>query len=108
MAHRTMAADVVINAVSAPSHRIPAPAAPLVRSMVTGRTAARHPHGGLSIEPSTSRLTVDAVPDPRLYAVGDITAGSLFFTFGIPVLAERSRDIVNAIGADAATAVVPG
>ena len=34
-------------------------------------------------------------PDCRLFALGDITFGSLFFTFGIPVLVDRGRDIVD-------------
>jgi hypothetical protein len=33
--------------------------------------------------------------DPRLYALGDLAGGSLFFTFGMPSLVDRARDIVE-------------
>ncbi|MFJ6216794.1 FAD/NAD(P)-binding protein [Streptomyces sp. NPDC092296] len=93
--------DVVINAVNASEGKIPTSAAPLVNSLVANRLAARHPHGGLYIARTTSRLTVDGRPEPRCYALGNIAAGTLFFTFGIPSLVDRSQDIVRAIHAHA-------
>lgn len=91
------AVDTVVNAVNAAEDRIPAAAVPLVNSLVGGGAAARHPHGGLRLERATSRLIAGGTPDPRLYGLGTIGAGSLFFTFGIPSLVDRSEDIVAAI-----------
>ncbi|MFG3496014.1 FAD/NAD(P)-binding protein [Streptomyces sp. NPDC047928] len=96
-------ADVVINAVNASEGRIPTSAQPLVTSLMRTRAASRHPHGGLHLERSTSQLTAGGRPDPRLYALGNIAAGALFFTFGIPSLVDRSQDIVTAIRQHAET-----
>ncbi|MEV6128166.1 FAD/NAD(P)-binding protein [Streptomyces violaceusniger] len=89
--------DRVISAVNAAGSRIPTAARPLVSSLTRGRAASRHPYGGLHLARATSRLTVDGRPDPRLYGLGDIGAGTLFFTWGIPSLVDRSTDIVAAI-----------
>ena len=94
----TSRADVVVNAVNAPRHRIPPGAEPLLSALVDTGAAARHERGGLAVERATSRLTVDDQPDPRLYALGDLAGGSLFFTFGVPSLVDRAFDIAGAIG----------
>ncbi|WP_371572184.1 FAD/NAD(P)-binding protein [Streptomyces sp. NBC_01314] len=90
-------ADKVISAVNASEGRIPSGALPLVTSLVKARAVSRHPHGGLQLARATSRLTSNGRPDPRLYGLGNIAAGALFFTFGIPSLVDRSQDIVAAI-----------
>ncbi|GAA2218206.1 hypothetical protein GCM10010360_38110 [Streptomyces nogalater] len=90
-------ADQVVNAVNAAERRIPAGALPLVTSLTGERAASAHPHGGLHVERATSRLTADGTPDPRLYGLGTIAAGSLFFTFGVPSLVDRAVDIVAAV-----------
>lgn len=97
----TGTADVVVNAVNAPPHRIPPRAEPLISSLVAQGVARRHPRGGVHVERATSRLTVDDRPDHRLYALGDLAAGSLFFTFGVPSLVDRAYDIAGAIVGDA-------
>jgi uncharacterized NAD(P)/FAD-binding protein YdhS len=89
--------DVVINAVSPASHRIPAAARDLIGSLVAGRTGTAHPHGGLHIDPATSRLTAGEEPDPRLYVLGGLATGSLLFTFGVMSLVDRSVDIARAM-----------
>lgn len=98
--------DRVINAVNASEGRIPTSALPLVGTLTRSRAASRHPHGGLHLARATSRLISNGAPDPRLYGLGNIGAGALFFTFGIPSLVDRSEDIVAAIlqHADAASA----
>jgi hypothetical protein len=88
-------ADIAVNAVNASTHRIAPGAVPLVTSLVERGHAALHVHGGLHVERSSSRLTVDGRPNPRLYALGDIAA--LLFTFGIPSLVDRAHDIATAI-----------
>ncbi|MBD3145490.1 FAD/NAD(P)-binding protein [Microbispora bryophytorum] len=90
-------ADTVINAVNASEDRIPAAARSLVTSLTTGGAASPHPHGGLRLARETSRLIAGGAPDPRLYGLGTIGAGALFFTFGIPSLVDRGEDIVAAI-----------
>jgi uncharacterized NAD(P)/FAD-binding protein YdhS len=96
-------ARTVVNAVSASESRIPTRALPLVNALVDSRAASPHPHGGLRLERATSRLVSAGLPDPRLYGLGTIGAGALFFTFGVPSLVDRSVDIVAAILRHAAT-----
>ncbi len=96
--------DVVINAVNGPTDRIPAKAEPLITSLVSAGVADRNPHGGVHIDRATSRVLADGAPDPRLYALGDLASGSLFFTFGLPSLVDRAHDIVAALSDGAAVA----
>ncbi|MEU1519632.1 FAD/NAD(P)-binding protein [Streptomyces sp. NPDC005811] len=98
-----LCADRVISAVNASEGRIPTSALSLVTSLIRARAVSRHPHGGLQLARATSRLTSNGRPDPRLYGLGNIAAGALFFTFGIPSLVDRSQDIVAAILEHAAT-----
>ncbi len=93
----TFTADKVISAVNASEGKIPTSALPLVTTLMRSGAASRHPHGGLHLARATSRLTVNGRPDPRLYGLGNIAAGSLFFTFGVPSLVDRSVDIVASI-----------
>lgn len=90
-------ADYVVNAINARSRKIPTMAASLIRSLVAAGVAAPHPRGGVYVERSTSRLTVEGRPNDRVYALGDPTAGSLFFTFGVQSLVDRAVDIVAAL-----------
>ncbi|RLK61815.1 FAD/NAD(P)-binding protein [Actinokineospora cianjurensis] len=99
-------ADVVVNAVNARLRKLSEKATPLFSSLVAGGAAEPHPRGGLHVERATSRLTVDGVPNPRLYGLGDPTLGSLFFTFGVQSLVDRAVDIAAAISEhSSATAV---
>lgn len=92
-----LAADKVINAVNASEGRIPTRALPLVTTLTRAHAAVRHPHGGLNLARATSRLIADGTQDPRLYGLGNIGSGALFFTFGVPSLVDRGEDIVAAI-----------
>ena len=65
--------------------------------MVSAGVASRHPRGGVHVERATSRLTVNGKAHPRFYALGDLAAGSLFFTFGMPSLVDRAYDIAGSI-----------
>ncbi|GIH72489.1 FAD/NAD(P)-binding protein [Sphaerimonospora thailandensis] len=89
--------STVVNAVSAPTHRIPSGAGALIASLRRCGLVERHPRGGLDVERATSRLRVGGRTDDRIYALGDLAAGALFFTFGIPSLVDRAVDIVAAI-----------
>lgn len=86
-------ADRVVNAVSAPAHRVPSGARDLVDSLCEQGLGVRHPQGGLHVHTRNSRL-VGAPDAPPIYAVGDLAGGTFFFTFGIPSLVDRSRDVV--------------
>ncbi|HEY8533389.1 MAG TPA: FAD/NAD(P)-binding protein [Micromonospora sp.] len=94
----TFAATYVVNAASAEAHRIPPMAQSLVRCLESEGIAARHPRGGLRLERATSRLVP---PHGRahfqLFGIGDIAAGELFFTFGVPSLVDRAVDVATAI-----------
>jgi uncharacterized NAD(P)/FAD-binding protein YdhS len=98
---------VVINATNARMRKVNELAAPLVNSLVAAGLAEPHPRGGVHVERATSRLTVGSTPNPRLYALGDPAAGSLFFTFGVQSLVDRAVDIVRAIREDSAV-LTPG
>ncbi|WP_078856419.1 FAD/NAD(P)-binding protein [Streptomyces sp. NBRC 109706] len=95
-------ADVVVNAVSPPGHRVPAAARPLVDSLTARGLAELHPRGGLRVARATSGVLADGVPDPRIFALGELASGSLLFTFGVPSLLDRALDIVEAIHLDTA------
>ncbi|MFJ1865340.1 FAD/NAD(P)-binding protein [Streptomyces sp. NPDC088097] len=95
--------DVVVNAVSAPSHRVPAQARPFVDSLVEDGIGEYHPHGGLHVEPSTSRAVGAGRAHRRMHAIGDMGAGTLFFTSGMPSVLERADDIVRALVEDLTT-----
>lgn len=99
--HRT---DVLVNALSTSRRGIPAQAVPLVTSLTGAGLAERHPRGGVRVERATSRLVVDGRVETRLYALGDLAAGSLFFTFGLPSIVDRAHDIVAAITGHAGAA----
>ncbi|MFG3404333.1 FAD/NAD(P)-binding protein [Streptomyces sp. NPDC048142] len=96
-ADRSEEADRVVNAVSAPAHRIPEAARAVFASLTEAEHAEYHPAGGIAVEPATSRATVDARPHQRLYAIGDVAGGTLFFTSGMPSIVDRAQDIVNAV-----------
>lgn len=100
-ADHDVTADVVVNGVNSPADGIAGDTGPLVDTLVAGGLAGPDPYGGLTIDRETSRLVVDGEPQRQLFALGDITFGSLFFTFGIPVLVDRGVDIVDTIRADA-------
>lgn len=95
----TFTADRIVNTISPSAQRIPHAAQRLVTSLLRSRNVAVNPYGGLAIERATSRLTVAGQADPCLYALGDLAAGALFFTWGIPSLVDRARDITDAITA---------
>ncbi|RCW37663.1 putative NAD(P)/FAD-binding protein YdhS [Halopolyspora algeriensis] len=92
--------DVMINGINPATNKISPKAESLIASLVAAQLAERHPRGGLHVERETSRLTLGGKPDPRLYALGDLAAGSLFFTFGIPSLVDRAQDIACALLSD--------
>ncbi|RSS80368.1 FAD/NAD(P)-binding protein [Streptomyces sp. WAC06614] len=89
--------DVVVNAVSAPAHRVPDPARPFVDSVVEDGMGEYHPYGGLHIEPATSRTVGGGRTHRRMHVIGDMGAGTLFFTSGMPSVLERADDIVRAL-----------
>ncbi|MFB6902837.1 FAD/NAD(P)-binding protein [Streptomyces sp. P11-1] len=92
-------ADRLINAVNPAPGGLPARAQSLVTSLVSEGLAELHPRGGVVTERATSRLLTGGRAHPGLYALGDLAAGSLFFTFGLPSIVDRAHDIVQAIRA---------
>lgn len=102
----TYRADVLVNALSSSARGIPAQADSLIASLTRAGLAERHPRGGVRVERATSRLVVDGRAESRLYALGDLAAGSLFFTFGLPSIVDRAHDIVAAITGHAGDATL--
>ncbi|MFC5215375.1 FAD/NAD(P)-binding protein [Streptomyces coerulescens] len=92
-------ADRLVNAVSPAPGGLPARAHGLITSMTTAGLAEPHPRGGVRVERATSRLVTAGSPHPGLYALGDLAAGSLFFTFGLPSIVDRAYDIARTIHA---------
>ncbi|MFV2172601.1 FAD/NAD(P)-binding protein [Actinomadura sp. LOL_016] len=80
------AAGAVLNAVNPPAHAVPRAAGPLVASLL-GQGAARHPDGGLTVDPGTGRLVLGDRPDPRVLVAGDLAGDGTFLTSSIPGLA---------------------
>jgi uncharacterized NAD(P)/FAD-binding protein YdhS len=94
-AEETLHADIVVNAVN-PTERTTSPlAGSLIESLVAHDLAEWHPLGGVHVDRATSRFLFKGRTDSRLYALGDLAGGSLFFTFGMPSLVDRARDIVE-------------
>lgn len=83
----------LVNAVSAPAHRVPPRAQRLLDSLCEQKLGVRHPQGGLAVHTSNSRL-VGEDSGADIYAVGDLAGGTFFFTFGVPSLVDRARDVV--------------
>ncbi|MEU1479902.1 FAD/NAD(P)-binding protein [Streptomyces sp. NPDC005760] len=99
-------ADVVVNAVSPPGHRVPHAAEALVAALTGRGLAVRHPRGGVQVDRATSGLRTGEETDRRIHALGDLASGSLFFTFGVPSLVDRAVDIAEAIHREAAHSAV--
>jgi len=92
-------ADRLVNAVSPAPGGLPIRAQGLITSMASAGLAELHPRGGVRVERATSRLVTAGATHPGLYALGDLAAGSLFFTFGLPSIVDRAHDIARAIHA---------
>ncbi len=92
---QTLHADIVVNAVNPTARTTSSLAGSLIESLVAHGLAQWHPRGGVHVDRATSRFLINGRPDPRLYALGDPAGGSLFFTFGMPSLVDRARDIVE-------------
>ena len=97
-ARGTTRSDYLISAMT-PAHYGVAPAATeLMDSAIRRGLASTHFAGGVLVERSTSRVhDRTGTANPRLYALGDLTRGAYFFTFGLPVLVTRSAAISQAI-----------
>ncbi|WP_285552446.1 FAD/NAD(P)-binding protein [Actinoplanes regularis] len=104
--HRADQADVVVNAVNARFSRINGEAGSLVGDLARAGVVAPHPRAGIHVERATSRAVTPTGPQRHIYALGDLAAGSLFFTFGVQSLADRAVDIVGALASET-LAVLP-
>lgn len=96
-AHTTCNADIVINAISASPGTFPTRAKPLLDSLLRAQLASHHPGGGLHVDPDSSQLTVSGIPQPGLYALGNLTQGAHLFTYGIHPLINRTHEITQSV-----------
>jgi uncharacterized NAD(P)/FAD-binding protein YdhS len=91
--------DYVVNAITPAVYGVHPKVEPLVDSAIAHGLARRHHAGGLQVLARTSAVVGRDGPG-ALYALGDLTRGAFFFTFGLPVLVSRSADIAKAIHDD--------
>ncbi|MFI1377724.1 FAD/NAD(P)-binding protein [Streptomyces longwoodensis] len=94
-----MMPDVVISAVTPAVHTTHDDARDIVTGLVADGLARTHHLGGLQVEFGTGRIVPDRkfAEDPKIYALGDLTHGSLYFTFGLSVLVRQADDIARAL-----------
>lgn len=92
-------ADYIVSAVTPPVYGVHPQIEPLVNSAIGHGLARRHHAGGLEVLASTSAVAGHHGTG-GLYALGDLTRGAFFFTFGTPALVYRSADIAKAIHDD--------
>lgn len=96
--HRVISTDWVINAAGSAIREHPRTAHHAITSLIDQGLAQRDPFGGISVHPPTNRLiTANHQADPHLYALGDLTHGSLYFTFGVSVLTTGADHIAESI-----------
>jgi uncharacterized NAD(P)/FAD-binding protein YdhS len=89
--------DRVISAISA-ADRITPLAAPVVERLASNGAAQAHPLGGLDVDHATSRLLAPSGrPQPRLYGLGGVVGGSLYFFNGHVFARPRTIDVAKAI-----------
>jgi len=90
--------DFTIDASTPSVHEVSPTARSLVDSLTAQGWATPHPFGGLRLDRRSSRL-IDAhgVPDPTIYALGDLAHGAYLFTHGIPVITPRAVNIARSI-----------
>lgn len=103
--HRVQA---VVNAVNPSPHRVHPAAESLIDSLVRSGVTSRHPLGGITVTRATSGLVSGRSVSSRIYALGTIASGSLFFTYGMPSVVDRAHDIVHAVLAAAQSSVSLG
>jgi uncharacterized NAD(P)/FAD-binding protein YdhS len=105
----TAPARWIVNAATPAIRDTPQDARLLINSLVDHGLAVRDPFGGLSVQPATNRLLGPGQrPNQRLYALGDLTHGSLYITFGIPVITPLADQIAHALQADDRDGIVRG
>lgn len=87
--------DYLVNASSPDPSKIPSISAPLVNQMVRDQIVQKDANGGLLVDPRSSQCVKPHKSTARspVYAIGDITSGTFYFTFGIISIVDRSRDI---------------
>ena len=105
--HHSITADWVINATPPPPSKVPKKATSLINSLLTNGEVVTHPHGGLRVLPQNSRCATpknQKFKKGKIYAVGSLTSGEFYFTFGIISLLDRCHDVVNDILKDQSAA----
>lgn len=87
-------AEVVINTMRPAQAPVPDRAAALVDSLVQGGLARRHPFGGVEIDAASNRLvTAGGQPDPHLFALGQLTSGTHYYTSSMLKISQQA-DVV--------------
>ncbi|WP_051871553.1 FAD/NAD(P)-binding protein [Streptomyces sclerotialus] len=94
----TVRAGAAISAVTPAVHAVHPDARPLVDGLTRDGAAVPDPGGGIQVDFRTARVTPSARPAPSaLFALGDLTHGSLYFTSGMPAIVQRAADIARTL-----------
>ncbi|TSB32348.1 FAD/NAD(P)-binding protein [Streptomyces benahoarensis] len=95
-------ADVVVDATRTGLATTGPRSAPLLRSLADAGLVVGNPHGGLLIDPATNALRPDRGQVPgRLYALGDLTSGDLFYAGSMYMINVRAELIAHELVAAA-------
>lgn len=102
-------ADVVVDTTRRGLARTGASAEPFLDSLVRSGLAIRNPHGGLRIDIAAGSL-VPARPGPlpRVFALGDITSGDLYYAGSMYMINVRGEVVANALAQTAGVSRATG
>lgn len=91
--------NYVINATPPRHDKIPPDSTQLIKQMIEDKLLKMNDFGGISVDPLNSRCvnTFEENVPSKIYAIGDITSGTFYFTFGIISIVDRAKDIVEHI-----------
>ncbi|MDQ2696829.1 MAG: FAD/NAD(P)-binding protein [Pseudomonadota bacterium] len=88
---KPMAYDYIIEATGSPRsvHHLESE---LVRNLLQKGTMMPHEFGGIVVDPMTYQLiSTSGRVNPSLYAVGELTTGTFFFTSALDIIARHAR-----------------
>lgn len=89
---RTHHYDAIVSAIGTPRDATKFDS-PLIDDLLARGMARPHPYGGLEIEATTGRLRdQNGHPHNRIFALGELTSGTFFFTAVLEINARHARE----------------
>lgn len=93
-----IAADIVVNTARPSAVIIPEAAVPLVVGLVESGMARLHSLGGVDVSPASNRiLAADGREHSGLFAVGQLTAGTHYYTSSMLIIGRQARIVADQI-----------